>query len=341
MSIKLSEAKLFNINLSKFTSKTDNKNDSTPEDQKTAAEAEKLLFKTTDSWKRELNKRKADNNALPSDKRERNDIVEYRFWETFYYNFTKYDTQKTQALLAIGKQLRDDIMTYGFTVEDNAILAFLKQPYVSNSIVRTKKLNSNNYKGFNAAFVRDLIPANELRLENNYNIIYCLDLYNKSAADFLKYIVFQGYTLDIERTSYTKTAQQKNRKILLVANGEDIPEMTDAAAKLKTLEEIEFLLEETMAKETKAAKAKAEKTKATSVEADKKSVKGKTGKTETKPASGSTGATPANKTTDTKAVNAHTQKLVSFANQLNIAQKDKVNVIQALAKELGINITVN
>ena len=339
MSTILSEAKFYNINLAKFKTNTANKNDSTSEGEAATKEPEKLPHKTTTSWKKELDKRKIANSELPPEKRKHADVVEHYFWETFYYNFTKYDSQKTQALLAIGKQLRDDIATYGFTTEDNAILAFLQQPYVSNSLIRTKKLNSNNYRGFHAALVRDLIPANELRTENNYNIIYCLDLYNKSAADFLKYIVFQGYTLDIERTSYPERTQLKNRKVLLVtADNKNIPETTDADAKLRTLEEVKLLLDETMTKETKAAEKKAEKEKATAAKSANKRTKN-TG-SEIKSTSNATKDTP-NKDTDTKAFNEKTQQLIGFANQLNIPQNDKANVIRTLAKELGVNITIN
>jgi hypothetical protein len=114
------------------------------------------------------------------------------------------------------------IKTLGFNPKKenggNPILAFILQEYVQARLLRTKLLNSVTYKAIHNSISNRLIahseffPANPV---NSYNIIYCPDLYRKSAVEMSKYIKLQSEILIPSASAYTMETKNNNRKVFL------------------------------------------------------------------------------------------------------------------------------
>jgi hypothetical protein len=70
---------------------------------------------------------------------------------------------------------------------------------------------------------------------NDYNILYCKDLYTKPAVDMEKFLELQKEFLPTNISSYSKARQTKNKSIFLQPGAISVQE---SEARLKSLEEI-------------------------------------------------------------------------------------------------------
>ena len=161
------------------------------------------------NWKQELEDRIKANRALTDDiKKPESEIIK-GFWSDCFTTLWPADIQK--YLDELGPLFKKDLLTWGFTKNRNPMVAFINQGYVQTNLIKTKKLNSNTYKAFHNAIIKKLNDFEEYLKFNNYNIIYCLDLYEKLPADIYKYLELQKNIL-AERTS---NAQLNNRRVFL------------------------------------------------------------------------------------------------------------------------------
>lgn len=209
MSEKLLESDFLTIDLASIV----NKKESTA----TIARAtiRKSNKRTKIDWSKELHKRIYDNSKLPDDSRKTEYEVEKIFWtEYFYANWEKPIAEK---LMQIGNLLREDIENFGFEKTANPLLAFITLPYVQKNLILPGLLSSVTYKALHTAWSEDLIADSELIKANNYNIIYCRDLYRKSPAEIKTYLKLQNnsYLLSVNKTVYNLTTQQRNRCVFL------------------------------------------------------------------------------------------------------------------------------
>ena len=198
-------------------------------------------------WSKELQKRLEANKQLSPESRESDFDIENKFWMEF---FTAAFGSDTAALLNTIEQLKKDIKILGFKKLTNPILAFLKIKYVQTELVNTKLINSNTYKALHNVIAKQLVADSELLRSNDYNIIYCRDLYLKQVADIERYLEYQKAVLSPKASVYDKDLLERNKRIFLQLGGRNVKSKT---AKLNSLKEIGELLKSSgVAPENKA-----------------------------------------------------------------------------------------
>jgi hypothetical protein len=173
-------------------------------------------FRKDLNWKQELSDRlEANKNVTKDEKRSNEDILEEVWFDCFT---TLWPKALYKNLDTIGENLKNDLLNWGFTAETNQVVAFLNQKFVQENLVLTKKLNINTYKAFHNAITKKLISKEQFDKSNNYNIIYCIALYDKSPKDIYDYLVTQSKILNASASSYDAATQLKNRRIFCKLN---------------------------------------------------------------------------------------------------------------------------
>ena len=141
--------------------------------------------------------------------------IELDFFKDFFNS--KWSNVADQLML-IGDQLRKDIKVLGFTKKTNPIIAFISLSFVQKSLLQTKLLNINTYKVIHNAIANNWIADSEFFTANDYNIIYCTDLYKKSLNDMQIYLKLQAKILDPKASVYTIDDQLSNKRTFLSIN---------------------------------------------------------------------------------------------------------------------------
>lgn len=126
-------------------------------------------------------------------------------------------------LANLGDLFKKSLRILGFKKDDpksehNPILRFIKQEYVQK-LIMDGLLNANTFKGIYNAVAKNLVATSEFFNTNNYNIIYCRDLYTKSAALMEEYLKLQSTILKVSDGTYDATKQIFNRKVFLQIPG--------------------------------------------------------------------------------------------------------------------------
>ena len=80
------------------------------------------------------------------------------------------------------------------------------------NLLQTKLLNASTFKAIYNAVAKKLVVDSEFFASNDYNIIYCQDLYRKPLADIVKYLTLQKGILSPSASTYTKADQDRNKK---------------------------------------------------------------------------------------------------------------------------------
>ena len=181
-------------------------------------------------WGNELKNRLADKNAQSTAFE-----IESNFWKDFFNSSWDKDVA---IILNTIDLLKTDIKKLGFNKKTNPILAFLLDDWVKENLLKTKLINSNTYKAIHNA-VKRWVADSEFKKANNYNIIYCRDLYSKPIADIAEFLKQQKSILPLTASVYTKDLQNKNKSVFL-QKGQNSMRQSDA--KLKSLAEIEKLI---------------------------------------------------------------------------------------------------
>lgn len=174
-------------------------------------------------WKKELEKRQTYNRSLPADKRTSEYNVESKFFEDYFYNGNPaWDKSCAKQLISLGEPLKKAMKILGFSRKTNPILCFITDRYVINNLIKTKLLNVNTFKAIFEAVANRLIANSELQIANDYNIIYCKDLYKKPAGEMLDYIKQQAKVLPPRGGEYSAEDMARNIKTFFYL--EDIQE---------------------------------------------------------------------------------------------------------------------
>ena len=187
-------------------------------------------------WSKELKARLDANAKLDPGAKEPEFDIENGFWLDF---FTALVGEDLAVLLNNIEQLKKDIKILGFKKQTNPLLAFLKIKYVQTELIQTKLINSNTYKAIHNAVANHYMTDSELLKANDYNIIYCRDLYTKQVADIQKYLKIQETILPTNITNYDVTRLEKNKKVFLQTGQKTV---RAKMAKLNSLNEIYKLL---------------------------------------------------------------------------------------------------
>lgn len=213
MSEKLLEADFLTVDLSTSYKRADNQEASTS--ATAAAASSNTEQRVPDDWEKELKDRLAANRALSRESRQTEYDIETQFFKEFFE--ANWDAECAKQLMLIGELLRKALKTLGFDAKINPILKFLTLDYVKIELVSTKLLNINTFKAVYDAVADNLVADSEFFTANNYDILYCRDLYRKAYSEMKEYLVLQKSVLSPSAKIYTKADQEKNRKVFIVA----------------------------------------------------------------------------------------------------------------------------
>jgi hypothetical protein len=174
----------------------------------------------------------ADNNVTPSEPlpakgdwkawedllkkrlKENTKQTDYEIRTSFFEEFFKVNWGDALAkkLILLGEPLRKALEIIKFT-ENNPILAFLNQKFVKEELLSTGLLNVNTFKAIYNAVAKKLVADSEFFKVRTYNIIYCKDLYRKTAVKMEEYLQLQSRILQPSANSYSVEKQNQNKKI--------------------------------------------------------------------------------------------------------------------------------
>ena len=171
-------------------------------------------------WEGELSRRLENNKKLDPGARESDYEVEIKFFDDYFAANWKPECAKQLATL--GDPIRKAIKVLGFDSNVNPILAFISDPFVQTALIKTKLLNIETFKAIYNAVAKKLVAHSQFLKANTYNIIYCPDLYKKSATEIIEYLSLQDDILPANASKYTKADLDKNKKVFL-----DLPEATE------------------------------------------------------------------------------------------------------------------
>jgi hypothetical protein len=205
-------------------------------------------------WKAELKRRLEENKKAAPDVRKSDEVIEQEFFKDFFE--TNWIPDSASKLLDLGAPLRTVIKVLGFGPEKNPLLAFVRQGWVQKYLLQPGLLNANTFRAIYNALATRQVAGSEFLKDNDYNIIYCRDLYSKSASTMAEYLELQKNILNPNaKTGNYAAATLKNRKVFFQINigskdlnpsrnatklssiAEDkVPKAKDPATKLNSLE---------------------------------------------------------------------------------------------------------
>ena len=130
--------------------------------------------------------------------------------------------------MIMGEPLRKDMKILGFNKKTNPILAFLSLSYVQKELLQTKLLNINTYRALHNAYAKRYLADSELYKANDYNIIYCKDLYKRTPKEMEEYLKLQSEgPIKPKSSVYTLEDQTNNKKIFLKVAKNTAADMDD------------------------------------------------------------------------------------------------------------------
>lgn len=176
---------------------------------------------TSKDWENELTSRLEANRKLDPEARESDYKIESEFFND-YFN-AKWEPDVARQLLSLGEPLKKAIKVLGFNEKTNPILAFISDSFVIDQLLKTKLLNESTFKAVYNAVAKKYIAQSQFLASNDYNILYCPDLYKKSANEMQEYIKLQNNILRATAPKYTQELLNINKKIFL-----DLPAATES-----------------------------------------------------------------------------------------------------------------
>ena len=190
-------------------------------------------------WKAELKTRIDENQALDPDARLPRADIEDNFWKDFF-TYMGFDEDVIKILKDIDL-FKKDTKILGFTLETNPILNFFKLEWVQNELIKAGLITNETYKAIHNAKAKKYVADSEFRSnKNDYNILYCRDLYaNRTASDMDAYLKLQKLNLPTNVDYYDKDRKSRNISIFLVIGNKSVRQK---GAKLNKLKEVEKLL---------------------------------------------------------------------------------------------------
>ncbi len=222
MASRLLEADLFTVDLSAIAK---NKNSDGPVAQKEASTAAAIT-----DWSGELDRRLADNRALSREARKDDYQIEVAFFEEYFTSNPDFNPCGEQ-LITFGGPLHKAIKVLGFDKNTNPILAFIVNNFVKNSLIKPGLLNATTFRAIYTAVAQKLVAQSQFLNANDYNIIYCKDLYKMSVKEILEYLSIQNQILPAKASRYTKEMLNRNKQVF--AAEENVASIQDAKLKSK------------------------------------------------------------------------------------------------------------
>jgi hypothetical protein len=195
----------------------------------------------------DLLKRSLEKNAkLSPDAQKSEAEIREAFWNKFYKAHWKDDVIKKLKNISLISQ---DIEKLGFNKLLNPIFAFLLVPRVQE-FLKADLLNAETYKAIHNAVAHKYIADSELVQANNYNIIYCKNLYKKPSRDMEEYIRLQSFILKPAASAYNDKTLSRNIRMFLKEGSTSVQ---DENAILLDLDDIASTIKETTGQDTSKA----------------------------------------------------------------------------------------
>jgi hypothetical protein len=130
-----------------------------------------------------------------------------------------------EKLGALGEPFKNTLKVLGYKITNenggNPILAFVAQPWVQQNLLGSL-LNAATFRAIYNTIPERLIAHSEFFKKNEYNILYCKDLYTKSPKEMLEYLRLQSRILKTSATEYTQADINNNKKAFLQSKAKDI-----------------------------------------------------------------------------------------------------------------------
>lgn len=207
-------AEFLTVNLKDILNNQKSFDDYTATEQKkssTSTSTPRNLSRISD-WSKELKDRLTENGKLEANIRKSDYEVELQFFEDYFTYGETWNGSYTEELLSLGDPLKKAIKVLGFDKNVNPILGFILDDTVLRNLLQTKLLNVNTFKAIYNAVSKKLVADSEFFNANDYNIIFCQDLYRRPAAEIIKYLTVQKSILSPSASAYTKADQERNKK---------------------------------------------------------------------------------------------------------------------------------
>lgn len=209
MSEKLFEAGLLTVDLRRAFNGADTGAEAPVPPIDDQPEETKLSSSNLEEWSKYLEDKLATNKKAKKPKLE-SEILK-KFFEEFFEKF--WNAPLAQKLIELGTPLQHAIIRIGFT-DKNPILAFMLTDFAIARLT-DGTLDKDRFKAIYNAVAKNIVANSEFRKQNSYNIIYCADLYRKSADEMEKYLKLQGKILDVPARIYDAEVQERNRRTFL------------------------------------------------------------------------------------------------------------------------------
>jgi hypothetical protein len=172
-------------------------------------------------WRVELKNRLDKNKQMSKESRKTEYEIKNSFFKEYFTWLTSGDTTLIKQLMYLGKALQDDLIKWGFKETVNPVVAFIKQSYVINNLLKPGLLHSNTYKIIHEAIVNKWIVDSDFVDFKDYNIIYCKDFYKKSLDQMRDYLMLQSQVLNPSSARYTQKTKIINKQIFFHIEGID------------------------------------------------------------------------------------------------------------------------
>ena len=181
--------------------------------EKTSNKAANILPEKANwaAWKNELDTRLKQNKEKSPAKQQTNFEIESKFFEDF---FNSHWSDSTVNLLALDDPFKKALKVLGLDPSKNPLLAFVTQKYVRDNLLG-ELLNASTFKAIYNAVANKAVADSEFLKENDYNLIYCPDLYRRSPAEIEAYLTIQKGILRVDASTYSRDDQIKNKRVFL------------------------------------------------------------------------------------------------------------------------------
>lgn len=211
MPIKLLESEFLTVDLSSLFNNTKSEDEKTATLGATTETTTKSLLPPKGEWLQwgELRKQRlAANHSKSSEERRSDYDVEAEFFKEFYT--ANWEKEIAEKLLLLGEPLKKVLRVVGFK-RSNPILGFINQEFVQKVLLHTDLLNVNTFIAIYNAVANELVADTEFFKRNDYNIIYCKDLYRKSPSEMEEYLKLQQSFLKPSARQYLPTDLIRNK----------------------------------------------------------------------------------------------------------------------------------
>jgi hypothetical protein len=171
-----------------------------------------------EAWGALLDERKNANNKLASNVKKTEYEVESEFFKEFY-SINWPATAK--ILMTFGEPLKKVIRVLKFQA-NNPVISFISKNYVIQELLIEKKLTANTFTAIYNALAKKLVPVSEFirdyKGDDEYNLIYCPKLYDKSVKEIEEYLTLQSQILDKSKQDTYVINRQAFLKVKELAN---------------------------------------------------------------------------------------------------------------------------